>query len=145
MINNFLHIKDNNALKSFFLGGKKGKWRFMLNRSKQRKLLTALGEIKTSVTTIENTLVWFFFQPTRPVNVSEVSVHLNVSGRIPDVICRRELRQWSMKLDCKHPGIAEKMQLVVMVKLQKEGAWFQFSCLYMRKKRILRKSGRLGV
>lgn len=30
---------------------------------------------KTSVTTVENTLVWFFFQPTRPVNVSEVSSH----------------------------------------------------------------------
>lgn len=40
---------------------------------------------KTSVTTVENTLVWFFFQPTRTVNVSEVSAHLNVSGRIPDV------------------------------------------------------------
>lgn len=86
----------------------------MLNSSKQRKLLTAFGVIKTSVTTVENTLVWFFFQPTRPVNVSEVSAHLNVSGRIPDGGCSGG----EMKLDWKHPGIAEKMQLVEMVKQQ---------------------------
>lgn len=86
----------------------------MLNSSKQRKLLTAFGVIKTSVTTVENTLVWFFFQPTRPVNVSEVSAHLNVSGRIPD----GGYGGGEMKLDWKHPGIAEKMQLVEMVKQQ---------------------------
>lgn len=88
--------------------------RVMLNSSKQRKLLTAFGVIKTSVTTVENTLVWFFFQPTKPVNVSEVSAHLNVSGRIPDGGCGGG----EMKLDWKHPGIAEKMQLVEMVKQQ---------------------------
>lgn len=79
-------------LKKSFFCTKKREMAFHAESQQTAEVVNSFGRDKTIVTTVENTLVCFFFQPTRPVNVSEVSAHLNMSGRIPDTICRR-LRQ----------------------------------------------------